>query len=320
MTTTEYGRLPFVPARTLRNHLVFETNDNRFRTAARLRQALWREAEGLPVGSYKDDKGRWRAIGNCLKTAAARDGGNFMSPEIAALVRRELAYREDGALFDEKRLFSNLLSSHPLTFNLFGPLKRDLRAASKIFRRLFPSLVKDVTGILFEHSPGRGDPTLLADYSAFDVLLQCRSPQGQSTFIAVETKYVETMFEPVPRMRPRYDEASRASGLFIDSDDPKLRDNPLQQLWRQHMLAEMARQRGDYHAGAFVVIAPRLNEHVHRATRRYVPHLAATPDRTQFVPITLESFTEAIRAGGLTHAADWVHRRYCDFSEVDALI
>jgi hypothetical protein len=25
-------------------------------------------------------------------------------------------------------------------------------------------------------------------------------------------------------------------------------------------------------------------------------------------------------AAGLTHAADWVHRRYCVFSDVDALI
>lgn len=114
MSTTDFGRLPFIPARTLRDHAVFETTDNRFRTAARLRQALWRESEGLPMGSFKNEKGRWRSLSNCFKRAAANNGGDFMSPEIAALVRREIAYREDGALFDEQRIYSNLLSSHPL--------------------------------------------------------------------------------------------------------------------------------------------------------------------------------------------------------------
>ncbi|RAI38146.1 hypothetical protein CH341_28410 [Rhodoplanes roseus] len=281
---------------------------------------MWREAEGLPRGSYKDEKGRWRTIGSCLKRAAAQDGGNFMSPEIAALVRREVAYREDGALFDQQRLFTNLLSSHPLTFNLFGPLKKDLDAATRLHRKLFPDLVHEVTEILFEHSPGRRDPSLLGDYTAFDVLLRCRGPKRKRSFIAIEVKYAETMYEPPARLRPRYDQASATSNLFINPDDGRLRDNPLQQLWRQHMLAEMARQRGDYDQGAFVVIAPRLNPRVERAVHLYSAHLHATLDRTSFGFITLEDFVDSIKAAGLTHAADWVHRRYCDFSDVDALI
>jgi hypothetical protein len=39
----------------------------------------------------------------------------------AHTARREAAYREVGALIDQERLATNLLSSMPLTFNLLAP-------------------------------------------------------------------------------------------------------------------------------------------------------------------------------------------------------
>ena len=69
---------------------------------------------------------------------------------------------------------------------------------------------------------------------------------------------------PHPR-RPRYDGASRDSGLYNDPHVTALRESPIQQLWRQHMLAELARQHGDYDEGFFIVITPELNHWVHRA-------------------------------------------------------
>ena len=86
-----------------------------------------------------------------------RAGGNFLTAEIAHIARREVAYREIGALIDQERLTTNLLSSMPLTFNLLAPLaaKRE-RADSMLY-----ALLSDFRGFaletLFEHSPGRGD-------------------------------------------------------------------------------------------------------------------------------------------------------------------
>jgi hypothetical protein len=73
-------------------------------------------------------------------------------------------------MIDQSRLATNLLSSMPLTFNLLAPLatKRDLADA------LLYTLLKEFRGfteeVLFEHSPGRGDPRFTGDYSAFDAL------------------------------------------------------------------------------------------------------------------------------------------------------
>ena len=53
----ELGRpllhLPLIPEDVLKKHRVnLPFDDTRFRSAARLLQALWREERGLPIGSY----------------------------------------------------------------------------------------------------------------------------------------------------------------------------------------------------------------------------------------------------------------------------
>jgi hypothetical protein len=59
------------------------------------------------------------------------------------------------------------------------------------------------------------------------------------------------MTETPARLRRRYDELSTASGLFKDPDHPELRAAPLQQLWRQSLLASAMVMNGLYNAGRF---------------------------------------------------------------------
>src|SRR5690606_23827983 len=133
--------------------------DPRFRGAARLLQGLWREDRELPIGAYVDADGKRVRLGSRITEAAGKQGGNFLSPAIAALVRREAVFREIGAMIEIQRLRENLLSSMPLTFDLFGPLKLDLRQATRFIAELFPSFMEEVVAIRFEHSPGRGNDT-----------------------------------------------------------------------------------------------------------------------------------------------------------------
>ena len=125
--------IPLVPEAVLRQHKVFVATDNRFRAAARLLQALWREDRDLPIGLHQDAKGDVIELGSRIAAKAGEAGENFLHPAIAQLVQRELAYREIGAVYDDERLRTNLLSSQPLTFNLFGPLKLDLERATTVF-------------------------------------------------------------------------------------------------------------------------------------------------------------------------------------------
>lgn len=65
--------------------------------------------------------------------------------------------------------------------------------------RLPPSYwVSAVTSILFEHSPGRGDPAYTGDGSAFDVFLEYCTRSGQTGFLGVEVKYHENAVDTAP--------------------------------------------------------------------------------------------------------------------------
>ncbi|AWO95016.1 hypothetical protein DI395_07410 [Bradyrhizobium diazoefficiens] len=261
-----------------------------------------------------------RKMGNYLSDAAAAEGANFISADIARLVRHEVAYREDGALIDQARLQANMLSSHPATFNFFGALKLDLGLATKTLRQVAPDLVDEVTGVFFEHSPARWHPSFTNDGTAFDVLFKCFTPQRESAFIAIELKYSESMQEPPATMRPRYDELSRLSGLYKDPEHPALRLNPLQSLWRENMLAQAMVMNGLYSSGRFILVAPRHNRQVQDAVKLYRQHLALAPGAVEFDAISFDDLTSCIARAGATDLAEALHARYCDFNAVDDLI
>lgn len=147
--------LPLIPKQVLRQHHVYEPSDTRFRACARLLQALWREDRNLPIGYHVTQDGKRRKLGSRVSYVAGRAGANFLTPAIAALVQREVIYREVGAFIDEQRLRTNLLSSMPLCFNLLGPLKLNLSLAMRVLHLACPTLdILRVSSVRFEHSPG----------------------------------------------------------------------------------------------------------------------------------------------------------------------
>jgi hypothetical protein len=317
----EFGKpidqLPLIPAAILKKHHVHEPLDPRFRSAARLLEALWREERGLPIGSHLGEDGRRRKLGSRISQAAGRTGGNFLTPEIAHTARRETAYREIGALIDAERLATNLLSSMPLTFNLLAPWGHSLERASGYLIELLPAFTGSARQLL-EHSPGRGNPKFTADYTAFDAPIRYSDGQGRNGFVAFEIKYSESMREPMPELKPRHAELSEASGLFTDPAAAGLRTNPLQQFWREHLLAQSMIDNELYDEGHLIVIAPALNCHVQDAAEAYQAQLREPQDgKARFANFTLEDVIETIRLSDPAHA-EALHRRYCDFWLVDA--
>ena len=314
--------LPIVPATALRRHRVSEPFDHRFRACARLLQSLWRAERSLPVGSYTRPNGDTFRLGSMITEKAGETGANFMLPEIARLARREVAYREPGALIEQRRLWCNLLSSMPLAFNLFGLLKLDRKLATKMLRALAPDLA-DATAqaVLFEHSPGRGDPQLTGDHTAFDVTLIYVRPGGVTGFIAVEMKYAESVVDPQNELNPRYAELAPAAGLHKTPNEPALTSGPLQQFYRQHLLAQAMLMRGDYSEGRFLVIAPALNTPIQAALALYSKQLVPlSADQVGFTTKTLEEVIDLLRQSGERGYAKALHRRYCDWAQVDEVI
>jgi len=313
--------LPLLPDEILRVFDCHDTRDTRFRAAARLLQSIWRQDQQLACSQFKRANGSFQRSGSMLTHDAGRAGSNFLSPEIATLVRREVIYREIGACMDTDRLYRNLLSSMPLAFNLFGPLKLDLDFATNVMQLIIPSFHGKVTDVLFEHSPGRGSPAFTADYTAFDVFIKYQNEDKSTGFVAVEQKYTESLHETATKTRPHLDQLASRSALFKNADDPELRKNPCQQLWREHLLAQSLVQEGLYSEGHFVVLAPRLNWQVQNGISTYQAKLSRHPcANPTFLNVYIERLIEAMSTAGQPTLAAELFQRYCDFAKIDRLV
>lgn len=327
LTTAPLPRVPLVPQSILKDHGVSCIINSKFRAAARLLQHLWLRDNGIPMGHHVRRDGEGDVViplESLLSAEAARAGRNFISPAVHTFVRRELIMREEGACFDEERLFGNALSSMPMCFNVFAPLAMDLELATATFRSLLPNFVKQVHSIRFETAPSRerdrADPRFLQDGSAFDLAAEVTDLDGDRATVFIEVKYSETMEGPAARLRERYLIAAREVELYNDPDSFVLRSVACEQFFREHALSQLAVNAGLTPRAMFVVIAPRLNRRVQAAIRIYanelIPEEELDYDRVRFQAITLETVIDAVRQAGAVDLAKTLWGRYCDFERI----
>ena len=237
----QFRQLPLIPKSLLRKHRVLETFDTRYRACARMLQALWREEQQLPIGVHDAPDGRQRRIGSLISATAASAGRNFLSANVAHLAAYEMVYQERGALIDQRRLFSNLLSSAPLALNLFAPLRFDLDLAARVVRNLIPGIdLAHVQEVRFETSPGRDQPALTADKTAWDVAIIYERTDGEKGLLAIEQKYSESGNCAAGDLGPRFNALAVSSELYKAPISAALRTGPCQQLFREHLLAFVA--------------------------------------------------------------------------------
>jgi len=210
----------------------------------------------------------------------------------------------------------DLLSSQPLCFNLFGELKLDLELASRVIAYISGGRFPEVTGIDFEYSPGRRYPRYLNDRSAFDVFLRCVNESDEPCFVAVEVKYHENLYRNAGEHRKRYDEVADLMGCFRD-DRALLQRSPLQQIWRDHLLAGITLVQDGYRDGLFVMLYPADNNHVFNAVSAYEAQLT---NRDSFAAWTLEQFVDALHRHSDATWIDAFENRYLKFEKIDRLI
>lgn len=313
----QLSRTPFISDAVAKHYDSQCFLDGRFRRASRLLQILWMRDNGIPNAAVEE---RGSHLGSYLRADAADAGRNFISPEVHLLALRELLLREEDAAIDEDRLITNTLSSMPLVFNAFGPMSLDTKLATAVFRQLLPDFVHSVERIAFEHSPGRRDERFLADRTAFDVAVHITTPESEAGIVYAEVKYSEEMTGPVARWRERYDQALKEVRLYKDPESPILRSPPIEQLMREHMLAQLSVDQGVTPRAMFIGIAPRLNRRADAAFRVYANELLPVadddPTRVRFHHFSLERLIDAIDVAGEREIADRLWKRYCDFQRV----
>lgn len=281
--------------------------DNRYQAYYRYLQSLWRESKNIPV-----KKNVGQSYNNVYGNYTSDPHANFMTEGIRSLVDNELSPENKGErLIEETRLRTNLLSSQPLCFNLFGELKLNIDKALQFFNILYDNYFKSIDRIEFEYNPARRDPRLTGDRSAFDVFVEYTSVAGNKGFIGIEVKYSETLNEGAdsvndilnkqfcnePRTRrDRYRELSIE--LFAETNYGELEQLPAFQIWRDHLLAvSMCKAFSEkYDEGVFLFLAPYSNEKCRDGVKRYRNLLLNHDDSidSHFCNAWLEEYIETL--------------------------
>ena len=141
----------------------------------------------------------------------------------------------------------------------------------------------------------------------FDVYVEYESIGGQKGFLGIEVKYHENLNDALAPHRERYDQVALGMGCFHPSRLADLRMKPINQLWRDHMLAGSIISADGWKEGMFVVLYPAENTHAAAAIRKYQACLA---DASTFGSWTLESFVSALKA---EDTGDWVNDLECRY-------
>lgn len=294
-----------------KDYKVFVKSDGAgFKRQARILQSMWREERGYEMGKH-----RQRRLGSRLTMPWAEETlANYLTDTIRQVVRDELDPEKSAdKVFQSPRIYANLLSSQPLCFNLFAELQQDRDLATWVMRDLAPGRIERVTDIAFEYSPGRGDPRYTGDKSAFDAYAAFETPEGGKGFAGIETKYSETLKGSAASHRRRYDEVAATMGCFKQEKLPDLRSQPLQQIWRDHLLAGSLREEGDYVDGFFVFLYPEDNQHCHNAQMAYQDCLL---DNDTFLAWTLEGVSGVIKQHTQAKWIDCFVDRYLRFEKL----
>jgi hypothetical protein len=296
------------------SYFAFENVDiSDFQRMARILQSMWRTEKGYQPGLFQG-----RKLGNLLPMPWARDTlNNYLSATIKAVVKKELASESGtGKLYGKPRIFNNLLSSQPLCFNLFAELQQDLGLATRVFGQLCPGRVKRVLKMEFEYSPGRGDMAYTGDRSAFDVYVEYLNTANARGFIGIEVKYHENLKNPPANMRDRYFKVASMMGCFKRDCLDILQLSPLEQIWRDHLLAGslLCSNRDGFKEGFFAILYPQDNPHCREAINRYQQCLS---DNNTFKSWTLEEVVSVIKQNTQGRWIDELIDRYLNFRKIE---
>ncbi|HEY6629016.1 MAG TPA: hypothetical protein VI193_08535, partial [Acidimicrobiia bacterium] len=213
-----------------------------FRRALRYHQAMWREANGHPIGTQPirpRPRVPVRLVGSNLPLEYAKEtGATFLNVAALDAARARTSFIEREQSFDHQGLWADLLSSTAMTFNLFGELAADTALADRAVHTWWPDTPGTVSEVRFAHSPGRLDPAYLGNLSDFDVAFVLDLEDGSNGIIGLNVNYhqVTQRHVPKPERLPRYLEIAKRAKIFTPDALKGVNRTDLLVMWLTHLL------------------------------------------------------------------------------------
>ena len=224
--------------------------DSRFVAKCRKLQSIYRYEIGEEIRPYTDRYGKVHYYGNYIENGdTPRECGdgwkNFLTEYAFNYAKDRVTNRHKYETIESDRLFNNLLSSQPMAFNLFCPLRqmreKSPETATKVIKAALPNYpIHKVTEVALEFIPANHEK-LTGDKSAMDAIIRFEDEEGKDGFIAIETKYSENLGTNVASRREKSIECIKQLKCFSPDVEQSIiaGNTALTQIYRNFLLSEM---------------------------------------------------------------------------------
>ena len=198
-----------------------------------------------------------------------------------------------------KQLYSNLLRSEHIPFNLFIPLKFDLNYAKQVFNKLLNNIITEIIDIKVEYAPEPAE-RYLNDRTSFDTYISYKHTDNQIRVLGIEVKYTEQAYplkknskeeKDVNNPNSKYWEITKNARIFKSGVEKKLIQNDFRQIWRNQLLGESIKQIDEISHFTSLILYPSDNTHFTKTLPKYLDFLN---DSTVLKGFTFENYISAL--------------------------
>ena len=264
-----------------------KTDSTGFLRKARLHQSQFRALTlKLPYDTY----------GNYLTESNGKAGKNFYNGfDVFETVKKRYPKYS-------KPLYSNMLRSEHIPFNLFVPLCKDRDYCKKVLNDFLNDVIQSIDRIEIEYAP-KPKEQYLNDATSFDAYIEYTHSDNSKGMIGIEVKYTEKEYKLLAKSKQENDIKNPNSEYYRVTEKCKLYKqgaisilptDKYRQIWRNHILGEciLLVNPNEYKHFTSLTVFPKGNKHFIEASKEYI-NLLIDNNNNQFVALTYESFLES---------------------------
>lgn len=258
------------------------TDPSGFLRRARLHQSIFRAKYlDLPFDTY----------GNYLTKEDGKNGKNFYDDfGIFDAVKKYRKYN--------KPLYSNLLRSEHIPFNIFIPLDKDRNYCKNVIADILKSSINSIDKIEIEYAP-KPKEKYLNDGTSFDTYIEYSNSDGTKGIIGIEVKYTEKEYKlptnskqekDIKDFNSPYYSVTNKSGLYKPNAIKDLPTDKFRQVWRNQILGEsiLIVDSDKFQHFTSLTLFPSDNSHFIKTSKEYIDLLIQNDNR--FIALTYENF------------------------------
>lgn len=265
--------------------------DDEFKAKARAHQYEFRENE---LNDFYDEKNP-----QVILTPEAAKKGLIFCDIFRDLIRTKVKS------FKASALFSNMLRSEHIPYNIFIPMEEDLNATAALFNEIIGGGILKINRICIEFA-GKGDKSeYLNDGTSFDTFIEYVSLDGSIGGIGIEVKYTENGYpigakekNDIENANGLYYLRTKESNWYVPSLDIHsfIKANHIRQIWRNHILGYSMLRRGDIKHFYHIHLYPYGNKHFRDYAIPEYKSLLTEQGKLTFIDLTYESLFDMIGA------------------------